>query len=234
MASEKITHLTFDFFGTLVQYNAGHFSGNLKYKKSFHYLIGMGYTFDYEMFAKEYSDIYSNFITTALKTKKEFHIDEVTAVFLKRNTIEAAQNTQREFTQLYLDAWNTGVTYYPHIKPFIKKLKKNYSLSIISNTNYALLVKNNLEKMGIYNDFDLIITSVEHGTMKPNPEIFHDTLKKLQVNPANAMHIGDNYTDDYLAAIDAGMKSLLIDVEKKYVGNVTSRVDSLFAIESLL
>jgi len=230
----QITHLTFDFFGTLVQYKPGHFAGDKKYKKSFAYLQANKYPNNYETFVKEYAEIFNMLTEQSLKTYKEFHMDAVTDIFFNENKLYIPDQIRDAFTKTYLQEWNENVVYFPEIKTFIKRLKKKYSLSIISNTHYSPLVINNVKNMDIESAFDLIVTSVEHGRFKPDSLIFTDTLKSLNTSPEHTIHIGDSYNDDFIGAKNAGMRCILIDSDKKYEGQVKDRVNSLFDIESLL
>ena len=229
-----VTHLTFDFFGTLVQYKPGHFSGPKKYKKSFTLLQKNKYPYEYEIFIKDYADIFNTLTEQSLKSYKEFHMEAVTHIFFRKNKMHLPKHMQDIFTETYIDEWNANVVYFPEIKEFIKRLKNTYNLSIISNTHYAPLVMNNLKNMGIEDAFDLIITSVEHGSLKPHPNIFTDTLRSLSVSVDQTVHIGDSYHDDFVGATRAGVRCILIDSDKKYDGKTSDRVDSLFDIEKLL
>jgi HAD superfamily hydrolase (TIGR01509 family) len=62
--------------------------------------------------------------------------------------------------------------------------------------------------------FDVILPSVVAGTMKPDPRIFHLTLRRLGVAPEEAWHVGDNYWADILGARAAGLTAVLVDRER--------------------
>lgn len=77
-------------------------------------------------------------------------------------------------------------------------------------------------------DLDLVITSYEAGEAKPNRLIFDVAKRQARLLPGNrahaqditpdvgqtddwvCVHVGDEYTKDYRAAVDAGWKSYLI------------------------
>jgi len=73
----------------------------------------------------------------------------------------------------------------------ITALKKHYAIAVLSNSPLGLLrgiIKdNNLEKY-----FDEIIISSEVNLVKPSPEIFTYTLRKLGVKPQETIFIDDN------------------------------------------
>lgn len=230
----QLTHLTFDFFGTLVEYKPGHFSGDKKYKKSFEFLKQLTYTNTYEQFERDYSEVFNSLSVNSLSTHEEFHMDQVTKIFFENAKLPFSEKIKNELTKIYLAEWNANVVYFPDIKKFINRLKKSYSLSIISNTHYSPLVVDNLKKMNIKREFDQVVTSVDHGRFKPDPLIFADTLRTLKTTPQQTLHIGDSYNDDYIGAKNAGLQCILIDPDKRYEGKIKDRVNSLFEIESLL
>lgn len=78
----------------------------------------------------------------------------------------------------------------------IRKLKKNYRLGLLSNTNdwdFKYLTK----KYGIFNLFETFSLSYEVKAMKPNAKIYKDCLKKLELNSNECIYIDDikKYSD---------------------------------------
>jgi len=49
------------------------------------------------------------------------------------------------------------------------------------------------------------------GIKKPNPMIFQIASEKINCSPSQILHIGDSYENDYLVAINSGLKNILID-----------------------
>lgn len=64
---------------------------------------------------------------------------------------------------------------------------------------------------------DFVLTSYEAGVAKPNPEIFYLALKasKLNIDPSEALHIGNEVKKDFDAAINAGWSAVLINSDVK-------------------
>lgn len=50
--------------------------------------------------------------------------------------------------------------------------------------------------------------SNEYGLLKPRPEIFLETLSRIDVEPSEAVHIGDKPDLDILGAKNAGLKAI--------------------------
>jgi putative hydrolase of the HAD superfamily len=66
-----------------------------------------------------------------------------------------------------------------------------------------------LEKFGLLNDFDAICTRDEVSRVKPDPELYELAIKKLNVNPSEAIAIEDSVNGS-LAAMGAGLSCIVI------------------------
>lgn len=103
---------------------------------------------------------------------------------------------------------------YPDVIPALERLKANgVRLAVISNWDYSL--HRVLRGAGIYDEFEVVIASLEEGMEKPDTRLFHMTLEKLGVDPDEAAHVGDDPIDDLKGARDAGMRAVLIDRSRK-------------------
>jgi len=81
----------------------------------------------------------------------------------------------------------------PGINKLLKKLKKKYILTVLSDTIESKQEK--IEKMKIvgvnHKFFDEIFTSHDLGTCKPSKKAFYAPLKKFNVKPKETLFIGD-------------------------------------------
>ena len=65
---------------------------------------------------------------------------------------------------------------------------------------------------GLADHFEVLIDSGNVGVEKPDPRIFEIALKRLDLAPADAIHVGDFYEVDVLGARAAGLRdAILID-----------------------
>ena len=62
-------------------------------------------------------------------------------------------------------------------------------------------------------DVDAGISSFHHGRTKPHASIFRAVLDLLDVEPAEAVMIGDTIADDIEGALALGMRAILLDRE---------------------
>jgi putative hydrolase of the HAD superfamily len=68
-----------------------------------------------------------------------------------------------------------------------------------------------IKQLGIASHLDVIVTSLDAGAAKPQPEIFQFAMKKADVTPSVSLYIGDQYSVDIAGAKAAGMKGILLD-----------------------
>ncbi len=84
-------------------------------------------------------------------------------------------------------------------------------LGIISNAIYHPFLEWSLEKFGLGDAFEVVVTSASAGYYKSRPELYHYTLERLSSDPARSVHVGDSYRFDVLGASAAGMRTVWFD-----------------------
>jgi putative hydrolase of the HAD superfamily len=62
-------------------------------------------------------------------------------------------------------------------------------------------------------DVDAGISSFHHGRTKPHASIFRAVLDLLEVDPPEAVMVGDTIADDIEGALALGMRAILLDRE---------------------
>jgi len=90
------------------------------------------------------------------------------------------------FYSIYNDVFSLN----PEVLDVMKRLKKNYRLLLLSNTDVVRFgfIKKKFPEIMIFNEY---ILSYEVGTMKPNPRIYEDALKKAGVEAKECIFIDD-------------------------------------------
>lgn len=91
----------------------------------------------------------------------------------------------------------------------LPSLKGRYMLGVISNREKPY--SDEIEALGLAPFFELVLAGGEVGLWKPEPDIFIYACERLQVVPAEAMYIGDNYFADVVGARRAGLEPVLYD-----------------------
>lgn len=101
-------------------------------------------------------------------------------------------------------------TLYEDALPAIRAIRAGgWKLGVISNWDHTLFGV--LESLGVDGEFDFVLASLVFGCEKPDPRIFHKACAQAGVQPAEALHVGDDPDDDLFGATNAGLSGLLID-----------------------
>ncbi|CAH9018039.1 HAD family hydrolase [Candidatus Nitrosacidococcus sp. I8] len=109
-----------------------------------------------------------------------------------------------EAISIFLEARNQ-VTPYPDVIPVLDCLIKKYILVSLTNGNAEV------SQTPLKNYFQISLTPAIAGTAKPDPDIFHQVLKKIKIEPYQAIHVGDHPTYDIAAAQQVGMRAIWIN-----------------------
>lgn len=131
-------------------------------------------------------------------------------------TLGGFKDFEAFFTELYdtfarPECWKL----YPGTLELLASLKKKKkTLGIISNWDSRLLIL--CKGLGLENHMDFILASAVFGASKPSPKIFEEALKRANVKPQEAVHIGDSFEDDIKGARGVGIHAILIERHPKH------------------
>ncbi len=81
-------------------------------------------------------------------------------------------------------------------------------LGLISNSHRCLVSFQSHFELGDL--ISAVVSSAEHGFMKPHPSIFAAALQLMDVDPGNAIMVGDSVRQDVDGARGAGMRAVLL------------------------
>ncbi|MHB1130774.1 MAG: HAD family hydrolase [Chloroflexota bacterium] len=99
---------------------------------------------------------------------------------------------------------------FDDVEPTLVELRaRGLKLGLISNTDRDAGPM--CAELGVADRFDFLLSSCTIGFEKPDPRIFEAALRQAGVQPAEAMHVGDQFKSDVLGALGVGIKPLLLD-----------------------
>jgi putative hydrolase of the HAD superfamily len=99
---------------------------------------------------------------------------------------------------------------YPEAPEVCRRLKSlDLKLGVVSNG--PLEVSEMLSSAGLLPFFDSVVTSQGARIEKPDPRIFHESLRILGLSPDETLFVGDLYDIDVVGARAAGIAAVLID-----------------------
>jgi len=143
-------------------------------------------------------------------------------------TSDRAYECAVEMTRAWEHAQNFQI--FEDVLPAFAGLRAHgLKLGLVSNTG------RNLDEFVRHHglDVDAAVSSGIHGKTKPHPTIFQAALRRLEVEPAAAVMVGDSIEDDVEGAKAVGMRGLLLDRENRYP-EVDEKLTDLLALPAAL
>jgi putative hydrolase of the HAD superfamily len=213
-----IRYLMFDFFGTLVQYRDG-VSENPT-GRSLRFLQSIGIAISEHEFAARFQEIWDTTDREARLSLRESHMHEIAARLFDNLGRRVSETQVAEFAAQYIEDWSEGVLAIDGISAILGEI--GFPSSIVSNTYSPSLVPSLVQRFGLTDCFERIVTSVDHGYRKPHRSIYHRALNAAAVVPEEVLFVGDNPECDFHAPRQIGMQAVLIsatpreDVEERH------------------
>jgi HAD superfamily hydrolase (TIGR01509 family) len=114
----------------------------------------------------------------------------------------------RELTGRTTTFLETGVSLWEDSVPVMRELRRRrLATAIVSNCDHS--TRPVVERLGLYDEVNVVILSFEVGAAKPSPEIYRAALERLDVEPGDALFVDDQsaYCD---GAAALGIQTALI------------------------
>jgi putative hydrolase of the HAD superfamily len=145
-------------------------------------------------------------LTTMSTPRRSCQLDEMFALFL----------------EYYEDAW----TAFPDAAVALRTLHAaGVPVAVVTN---GILDQQSakIRKIGLGPFVKQVFSSDETGYAKPAPEAFLKPCMRMQVSPAHALYVGDNYRVDVEGAQNAGLHAVFLDREgPRHPGAIQSLID---------
>ncbi len=212
---DRLSHILFDFFGTLVFYSESRVEQG--YSRSYDLIVANGSDLTYSAFLNQWDRMFREFEELSVASQVEFSMTDLCECFLQ-GILGSSLKLEliASFRDTYLEEWSQGVTYIAGVNEMLADLASKYTLVLVTNTHHAGLVQKHLQDSGMEQYFMHVITSVEHGRRKPDRSIFEHALQVSNCKKETALFVGDSYFIDYEGARVAGLPCLLIDPNQRH------------------
>jgi putative hydrolase of the HAD superfamily len=115
-----------------------------------------------------------------------------------------------EAAEAFMDCWIHARTMEKSIPSLLRRLRKRYTLGVVSNLAYSPAVSKTLERFGVVEIFDAIIVSADVGWRKPSPKIFRKALQTMRISASETVYVGDELDHDIEGAKKVGMHTILL------------------------
>lgn len=230
---ERLSHILFDFFGTLVSYSESRIDQG--YSRSYKLIIENGSDLTYPDFLSQWDRMFSEFEEQSTASQDEFSMTELCECFFQQIFRKSLSSELiASFRDIYLEEWSQGVIYISGVNEMLDELAENYTLVLVTNTHHAGLVKKHLHGSGMERHFTHVITSVEHGRRKPDRSIFEHALQVSNCQKGTALFVGDSYFLDYEGARAAGLSCFLIDPNQRHHIPNSHRLNGILDLPSAI
>jgi HAD superfamily hydrolase (TIGR01549 family) len=107
-----------------------------------------------------------------------------------------------------------------------------FRLAVVSNTESSL--RDRITQAGLDRFFETLVISDEVHSEKPDAGIFLEGLRRMDVTPDRAVHVGDFYSIDVVGARGVGITAVLLDAKDLSPDRDVTRVRSLTELAELL
>lgn len=203
-----ITHIYFDFFGTLVDYDP---SIHPEVNAPLAFARRAGCRISAETASARWQAAWDRLEADAEASGREFSMTDVAQQYWE--FIGSPPVRRGEMTTLvteYLEAWTAKISPAQHAAECLSYLAADHALAIVSNTHDPDLVPGLARRFGLHTSVERIITSIDVGWRKPHPGIFAAALRESGAQPGDALFVGDNWEADVVGPREAGMSALYV------------------------
>ncbi len=97
---------------------------------------------------------------------------------------------------------------FPETESVVREIQENYRTAVLSNADDGFLLPN-LKLLDL--EFDVILSSEMACSYKPQPELFREMLARLELQPEEAVYVGDRHYEDVHGARGVGMHAVWMD-----------------------
>jgi putative hydrolase of the HAD superfamily len=201
----------FDLYQTLVRYQPTQAELEAKALESLGYRID-AVALDFPILAAN-EFMYKEIVVRPLSKRTK---EEIAALYIEYQRVvlkEAGIKAEEKVLFKLLGAMQQAsmdLVLFDDTLPVLTDMKKRGLVTgLISNIEKNM--DETIKQLGIASRLDVIVTSLDAGAAKPQPEIFQYAMKKANVTPGVSLYIGDQYSVDMVGAKAAGMKGILID-----------------------
>ena len=191
------TTLTFDCYGTLIDWESGIWDG-------FQMLLAANQS---QMMRPESLMAFAEIESHIQASHPDMLYPDVLAMthrlFAERFGLKTSQELDQRFGN-YVPYWPA----FPDSADTLRRLKDRFRLVILSNVDRASFAGSN-QRLGVM--FDDIFTAEDIGSYKPNQQNFKHMLSHLDSDGADILHVAQSLFHDIQPAAKAGLETAWID-----------------------
>jgi putative hydrolase of the HAD superfamily len=162
------------------------------------------------------------------------HDEEIWVAFTERivRGMGGSAPAARACAEALTSRWQNHENFelYDDTIPVLQQLRaKGLKIGLVSNSARDVLEFARHHSLEI----DAGLSSFHHGKTKPHESIFRTVLALLEIEPEEAVMVGDTVEDDINGALAIGMRAVLVD-RHGFGARYEPCIDDLFALPAML
>lgn len=122
-----------------------------------------------------------------------------------------SMNYALEFYELYWGTFLTNMALFEKVVDYLENHRSKGAKVCILTDLTAHIQYRKIEKLGLADYVDFLVTSEEVGVEKPHPSMFTKALQKLHCEAAETLMIGDSWSKDIIGANALGIQCVWIN-----------------------
>lgn len=147
--------------------------------------------------------------------------------------VSLSEESARERFSVYLQEYEKNWKLFDDVLPCLESLS-GCRLGIISNGD-PRQQSEKLEKLGIRDRFELIVTAGETGIAKPDARLLNVACARAGAQPEKCFYVGDDLETDILPCKENGMHGIWLNRNKKpLIAPDVTAIHSLNELKSIL
>jgi putative hydrolase of the HAD superfamily len=222
----------FDFFGTLVRYEADRTA--LQYPTSHGLLRRWGWRRSHDDFVALWDEASQAVDHRMATSHEEASMVDYATAFSQHAEADLSDERCRELAATFVAEWSRHVCPIDGAPELIRELALSHRLGIVSNTNDTEMVPRLVALHFPPARFEHTVLSVEHGFRKPHPSIYEAALDLFGTDASRTVFVGDSYEADYQGPTDAGLRAFLIDPASRHPVPPPRRLTSVLDLPTRL
>lgn len=139
-------------------------------------------------------------------------LEDVIALAAERTGVRLEAALRDRAMTAHLEAWTPHTYTDPEAAPVLRALReRGIRIGMLSNTHWPReWLERILARDGVLHLIDARVYTSELDHTKPHAEAFGAVLRRLEVEPQNAVMVGDRPYDDVSGAKALGMRAVLL------------------------
>ncbi|MEL6981083.1 MAG: HAD family hydrolase [Actinomycetota bacterium] len=221
--------LLFDVFGTLVRYQPDR--ARLDYPVTHALAVEWGSPLSRSAFVAEWDAASARLEAASRRTMREFDMGDAARAFATATGLELTDDQVARLGASFVAEWSTHLVPVDGVADMVGRLAEVWTIGIVSNTHDPTMVPTLLAGMGLAAPAVLVL-SVDHGWCKPHPSIYTEALDRAGIGPDRTVFVGDSFDADYAGPEAMGIRSYLIDPDRRHPVPDERRLRTILDLEA--